>query len=464
MNKRLKYIAPTLLSACLLVSCGVVTPKYKQPKDMGTDNLFRDTTVTDTSSIANTPWRNLFSDPILQNLIQEGLDQNLDLKSSLEKMKEAKASLTQSKLEYLPSVSGAANVTRTKLSEQATQSTSYYSTTWQAGLSASWELDVWGKLNSSRKAALASYLKTDAARRAVQTELIASIATNYYTLLELDEELTITQQTIKNRTEDVETMKMLKESAVVNGAAVVQSQANLYSAEVSLPDLEQQIHETENALCILLGKAPGSISRGKLAEQTPYSDLKTGIPSQLLKNRPDVVEAELDFRKAFEEVNVARTAFYPSLTITADGGLAAFKLKDFFDHSLFFDLVGGITQPIFNKGKNRANLKIAKAQQQETFYVYKKTLLTAGQEVSNALYSYQTATEKEATRKKQLESLEKSVDFTKELLRYNSSTNYTDVLTSEQSLLSAQLSSVSDRVQKLQAIVTLYKALGGGWK
>ena len=189
MNKRLKYIAPTLLSACLLVSCGVVTPKYKQPKDMGTDNLFRDTTVTDTSSIANTPWRNLFSDPILQNLIQEGLDQNLDLKSSLEKMKEAKASLTQSKLEYLPSVSGAANVTRTKLSEQATQSTSYYSTTWQAGLSASWELDVWGKLNSSRKAALASYLKTDAARRAVQTELIASIATNYYTLLELDEEL-----------------------------------------------------------------------------------------------------------------------------------------------------------------------------------------------------------------------------------------------------------------------------------
>lgn len=463
MNKHIKYLTLLLPAALLLASCGVVTKRYQQPK-VEADRLLRDTTVTDTASLANESWQNLFSDPQLQTLIQEGLEHNFDLKSAIEKMKEAKASLTQSKLAYLPNVSANAGVTRNKLSEKATYSTIYYSTTWQAGLSASWELDVWGKLNSTKKAALAAYLQTDAARRAVQTELVASIANYYYTLLALDEELAITRQTVKIRADEVETMKKLKESAVVNGAAVVQSQANLYSAEVSIPDLMQQIHETENALSVLLGRGPGTISRGTLSSQTPYADLKTGVPSQVLKNRPDVQQAELSFRKAFEQVNVARTAFYPSLTLTADGGLSAYKLKDFFDNSLFFSLAGGLTQPLFNQGKNKANLKIAKAQQQEAFYTYQQTLLTAGQEVSNALYAYQMAEQKEGTRKQQLEALEKAVDFTNELLRYSSATNYTDVLTSEQSLLSAQLSSVSDKLQKLQAVVNLYKALGGGWK
>ena len=464
MNKKIKYTIFLLMSALLLTSCGVITKTYKQPDSTVADNLYRDVTFHDSATLADKPWQNLFTDPALRNLIQEGLDQNLDLKSAIERMNIAQATLTQSKLSLLPSVNGSADVTRSKLSEKATQSTSLYSTLWEAGLNASWELDIWGKLNSSKKAALASFLQTEAARRVIQTELIANIADTYYTLLALDEKLAITYQTVSVLQKDVESMKLMKESAIVTGAAVVQSQANLYSAEVSIPDLQQSIRETENTLCTLLGRAPGSIERGTLDQQLANKDLSIGVSSQLLQNRPDVQQAELALREAFENVNVARASFYPSLTITANGGLSSLDLSDFLDNSLFYNLIGGLTQPIFSKGQNISNLKIAKAQQQEAYNNFKQSLLDAGKEVSNALYAYQMAEKKETSRINQLQALEKSVEFTKELLRYSSSTNYTDVLTSEQSLLSAQLSSVSDRQQKLQAVVELYRALGGGWK
>ena len=259
-------------------------------------------------------------------------------------------------------------------------------------------------------------------------------------------------------------MKSLKEGAVVNGAAVVQSEANLYAAQVTLPDLKRSIRETENALSILLGKGPGKVDRSTLDQQTAYSNLQTGVSAQLLQNRPDVQAAEFAFRAAFENKNVAKAFFYPALTLTANGGLSSLSLENFFDNSIFYNLIGGITQPIFNKGQNKARLKTAEAQQQIAFYSFQQTLLTGGQEVSDALYAYQAAAEKESTRAKQIASLTKAVDFTKELLRYSSATNYTDVLTSEQSLLTAQLNGINDRLQKLQSVVNLYRALGGGWK
>jgi len=215
---------------------------------------------------------------------------------------------------------------------------------------------------------------------------------------------------------------------------------------------------------LLLGRVPGEIRRGSLTEQQPYQNLQTGVPSQLMKNRPDVQQAEFAFRAAFESVNVAKTYFYPQLTITAQGGFSNLTIKNFFDNSIFYNIIGGLTQPIFNKRQNRTRLHVAQAQQREAFYAYQKALLNAGLEVSKSLYSYQTAVEKQSTRKDQIASLVKAVDFTKELLRYSSATNYTDVLTSEQSLLSAQLDGVNDRLQQLQAIVDLYKALGGGWQ
>jgi outer membrane protein TolC len=213
-----------------------------------------------------------------------------------------------------------------------------------------------------------------------------------------------------------------------------------------------------------LARPAGPISRSKLSDQKPLSNLQTGISSQLLKNRPDVQQAEYAFRSSFENTNVARAYFYPAFTITASGGYSNLQLKDFFINSVFYNIAAGLTQPIFNQGINKARLKTAQAQQQEAMYNYQQTFLTAGSEVSNALYSYQSAVEKDGARSKQIAALEKAVDYTQQLLRYSSATNYTDVLTSEQNLLSAQLSGVNDRLQQLQAIVNLYRALGGGWR
>jgi outer membrane protein TolC len=259
-------------------------------------------------------------------------------------------------------------------------------------------------------------------------------------------------------------MKALKEGAVVNGAAVVQSEANRYAAEVAIPDIKRSIRETENAIDILIGRPSAALNRQKLDGQQPVSNLQTGIAAQLLKNRPDVQQAEYNFVAAFENTNLAHTYFYPSLTITASGGFSNLQLKDFFVNSVFYNLAAGLTQPIFNQGINNARLKTAEAQQKEAMYNFQQTMLVAGQEVSNALYAYQTGVEKNTSRSKQIAALQKAVDYTEELLRYSSATNYTDVLTSEQSLLTARLNGVNDRLQQLQAIVNLYRALGGGWR
>ncbi|TKC55295.1 efflux transporter outer membrane subunit [Pedobacter hiemivivus] len=467
MNTRYhKYYFIIGFSVLTLSAC--VTKKYERPALISND-LYRGNTSTDSTTIADLQWKTLFVDAGLQSLIEEGIGGNLDLKQAIERIKIAEATLLQSRAALLPSLTADVSVTDAKQSRAALNfppgiNINTETQTYKAQLSTSWEADIWGKLSSAKRSAYASLLQSDAAKRAVQTQLIANIANGYYNLLALDKQLSITEQTVKIREKDVETMKSLKEGAVVNGAAVVQSEANLYAAQVTLPDLKRSIRETENALSILLGRGPGKIDRSTLDQQTTYSNLQTGVSAQLLQNRPDVQAAEFAFRAAFENKNVAKAYFYPALTLTANAGLSSLSLKNFFDNSLFYNLIGGITQPIFNKGQNKARLKTAQAQQQIAFYSFQQTLLTGGQEVSDALFAYQTAAQKEITRAKQVASLTKAVDFTKELLRYSSATNYTDVLTSEQSLLAAQLSSINDRLQKLQSVVNLYRALGGGWK
>ncbi|WP_276089051.1 efflux transporter outer membrane subunit [Pedobacter sp. JY14-1] len=450
----------------LLTAC--VTKKYERPA-VNSSGLYRDVSAADTATIADLPWKTLFNDPLLQDLIQQGLKENLDLKQAIERMRVAEATLIQSRAALLPSLSADLSVTDAKQSKAALNFPSGINIntetqTYKGQLSTSWEADIWGRLSSAKRSAYASLLQTEATKRAVQTQLIANIANTYYNLLALDKQLSITEQTVRIRQSDVETMKELKAGAVVTGAAVVQSEANLYAAQVSIPDLKRSIREAENALSILLGRAAGTITRSSLDIQQPYSDLKTGVSAQLLQNRPDVQASEFALRAAFENTNAAKAAFYPALTLTASGGLSTLDVKNFFDHSIFYNIIGGLTQPIFNKGQNKARLKTAQAQQQLAFFAFQQSLLTGGQEVSNALYAYQAASEKETTRNLQIISLTKAVDYTKELLRYSSATNYTDVLTSEQSLLSAQLNSTTDKLQKLQAVVNLYKALGGGWK
>jgi multidrug efflux system outer membrane protein len=460
MNR--SYLKYTFLTFALLstaLSCKI-TKTYQRP-DLNTADLYRNQSTTDTTTIASMPWESMFGDTVLKALIREGLYNNLNLKVAVQKINEAQATLGQSKAALLPNLSANANATRSKLSAASLNyppgtTISTLTNSYQLGLNTSWEADIWGKLTSAKRAAFNTLLQTDAAKRAVQTQLIADIANNYYTLLALDKQLEITSLTLQNRIKDVETMKSLKEGAVVNGAAVVQSEANRYAAAVAIPDIKRSIRETENAIDILVGRSPGALNRSKLEAQKPVDSLQTGIPSQLLKNRA--------FHSAFENTNLARTYFYPSLTITASGGWSNLQLKDFFVGSMFYNLAAGLTQPIFNQGINKARLKTARAQQMEALYNFQQSLLVAGQEVSNALYSYQTAIEKNDARSKQIAALIKAVDYTQELLRYSSATNYTDVLTSEQNLLAAQLAGVNDRLQQLQAVVNLYRALGGGWR
>ena len=455
-------VAVTLLSAC-------VTKKYERPKTLSTDNLYRDQTSTDSTTIANMPWQTVFKDQKLNALIQKGLDQNLNLKNAIENIVQARATLRQTKLGYYPTLDFDANATRNKQSKAALNfppgiNINTLTTTYKMGFSTSWEADIWGKLSSSKRAALATYLSTDAAKQAVQTQLISDIANNYFLLLAYDKQLEITKATLESRIKNVEVIKALKEGAIVTGASVVQSEANQHAAEVLIPDLKRSIRETENALNILLGQASGPIERGVLSDQIVPEKIAIGLPAQLLENRPDVRQAEFNFRTAFETTNLARTYFYPSLTLTASGGLSTLQLKNFFDQSIFYSIIGGLTQPIFNQGLNRERLTNAQSRQVQAFNTFQQSLLVAGQEVSNALYAYEMAVAKEDSREKQIEALEKAVDFTQQLLEYSSATNYTDVLTSEQNLLAAQLSGVNDNLQKLQAVVDLYRALGGGWK
>jgi NodT family efflux transporter outer membrane factor (OMF) lipoprotein len=441
----------------IVTSCHVLHP-YERPGGVAGQGLYRDTTITDSTTIAIIPWKLFFADSSLQSLIQEGINNNYDLKIAVARIREAEANYHQAYLAFFPSITGNADATISN-NAQSNVSTTGTSKSLQTYLSSGWEIDLWGKLRSARRAQLAALLQSEAYRRSVQSQLVSNIAADYYNLLAYDQQLKISLRTVENRKEDIITTQALKDADVLTGAAVMQSNANRYSVEVTIPDIKRNIRETENAICVLIGRNPGAIARDSLQNQQINADLHTGLPTQLLSNRPDVQEAEYQVRYYAELTNVARTYFYPSINITGEAGLFQSGISQF-----FFTLAAGLTQPIFQNGLNKQRLEVAKGQEEEYLYTFERTVLSAGQEVSNALYEYQSANEKIDTRSKQLYYLQKSVEYTKELMKYNYNTNYTDVLTSEQNYLSAQLSSIDDKLQQLQAIVSLYNSLGGGWR
>ena len=462
MKKTIKNII--VLAGILVAFWSCTAPQHFQRKNVDTSGLYGNYAIADSATLADKPWREIFSETNLQQLIEEGLKNNSDLRIAMQKVVEAESGFSLSKAALLPNVSVGVNATQTQNPGSLYPASFLQMGSYQITGQASWEIDLWGKLSSSKRAAYARLLASDAGKKEVQTRLIANIAITYYTLLGLDTKLDITRQTVKNDIEQVETMKILKESGKVTGAAIVQTEATRYAAEVTIPDLEQQIRETENALCLLLGRTPGSIERGKIDEQTQSAVLKAGIPARLLDNRPDVMQAEFGVMNAYETTNNARTFFYPDFTLTASRGFVATDLNQFFKPITFAtNLFAGLTQPIFNNKINKARLRVAKAQQEEALINFRNTLLIAGQEVHNALGSFESSEKKIALRKLQIESLVKSVDYTKQLLTYGSA-NYTEVLTAQTSLLAAQLSGVNDRLQQLNAIVIFYRAVGGGLK
>lgn len=447
ISKAVIFISVITLTAS---SCRITKPYVAPTAPL--DELYRDITLTDTNSMATLPWQELFTDAPLQSLIKTGIDNNLDLLSAMSRVQVAQAYYLQSKATLFPSLNLIGNV------EQS------HSTQYQLGLSSAWEIDIWGKLSSGKRANLANLLQTEAGAKAVQTSVVATIATYYFQLLALDQQLQITEQTVENWKSTVVTMKALKEAGRVTEAAVVQSEAQQYGVEVTIPDLKQSIKEFENALSVLIGSAPSAIQRGTLETQQITVDLKTGVPAQLLANRPDVQQAEFNLRQYFEFTNAARAYFYPSISITASAGQYANRLEDLFNpSSSLARIAGGLLQPIFNNRANKTRLEVAKAQQQQALYDFKFSLLNAGQEVSDAVSLYNAALEKAIIRKKQIDALEKSVDYSQELLE-NGFANYTEVITARQSLLQAELARTNNTLQRFNSVINLYRSLGGGWR
>lgn len=434
-----------------------------------TQGIIRDILVdkTDTATIADIPWKEYFTDPKLQALIGEGLEKNVDLQVALSRIKQTEAALSIARGAFLPSVSLAGKVDHTRKSSgnSGTDVLGYTSNVNYLGFSASWEIDLWGKLSNQSRAKYASLLSSYEYRNLVQTTLIANIAKAYYSLIALDEQLRITKETIGLLQKSAETMQALKDAGLQNAAAVEQSNALLHSTQLSLLQLDYQVRKQENAVCILLGRKPNSIDRTSIDSQVVAGKLNYGVPAQLLARRPDVKQAELSFCSAYALTNVAKANFYPSLTISsASIGYAAGEFSSFFKpEHIAAEIIAGLTQPIFMKKQLRGNLKIAQAQQEEALLNFQNTVLLAGQEVSDILYGYKTSLSKNDFRDKQIASLTNAVDYTQELLKAGEA-NYTEVLSAQQNLLSAQLNRVSDKLEQLTYSVNLYKALGGGIK
>ena len=453
MNEDMKKLIILSLAACLMAGCGIYKP-YSRP-EVETDGLYRDIPTEDTVTLASLSWRELFTDPQLQTLIETGLEQNTDLRIARLRVEEAEAILQNARLSYLPSVS---------LTPEGGVSRHDGTTakTYNLGASASWEIDIFGKVTNAKRGARAALEGSRAYEQAVQTQLVATVANSYYTLLMLDRQLTIQNRTLATWEQSVKVLEALKRAGKSNDAAVLQAQANRMALESSVLALRQSIHETENALSTLLALPAGAIERGTLDGQQFPEELSVGVPLQLLANRPDVRQAEYSLAQAFYATNAARAAFYPNLTLsgalgwTNNGGGVVLNPGKW-----LLGAIGSLTQPLFNRGTNRANLKIAKAQQEEATLLFRQSLLDAGKEVNDALTAWQTARQRIEIAGSQITVLREVVRKT-ELLMRHSPTTYLEVLTAQQSLLATELAEAQDRFDEIQGVIDLYCALGGG--
>jgi NodT family efflux transporter outer membrane factor (OMF) lipoprotein len=406
--------------------------------------------------LASLSWAELFTDPYLQRLIETGLNHNTDLQVAYLRVEQAEAVLKSSRLAYLPSVN---LVPQGVLSSFDGASPSK---TYSLAASASWEIDLFGKLANAQRGDRAVLESTKAYRQAVQTRLIATIANSYYTLLRLDRQLEINLATHKNWEENIHVLRALKRAGQSNDAAILRAEANRLALESSTLAVKKSINETENSLSVLRGHEPKAIDRGLLSGQTFPETMAVGVPLQLLTDRPDIRQAEYHVAQAYYATHVARAAFYPSITLsgsagwTNSGGGAIAN-----PGSLLWSATTSLLQPIFNKGVNQANLTIAKAQAEEALLQFQQSILNAGKEVNDALVQWQTAGKQIGLADRQIEALQEAMRKT-ELLMKHSSVNYLEVLTAQQSLLLAEQTKAQTQFDKIQGIINLYHALGGG--
>ena len=444
-----KILIPILLLLTIVSmnSCALYK-EYERPDIAFVDSLYnRIPTADDYESIASLTWKELFADTLLHSLIELGLENNTDLEIARLKVEQAETTLKTSKLAFYPNVSFSAQA-------GANQNGSNYS----LAPTASWEVDAFGRLHNTKEGAKAALAATEAYQQAVQTQLIATIADAYYTLLMLDEQLDISKRTLNTWEENIRTLSALKRAGKTNEAAVLQAKANKVNVEASILSLEKQIIEQENSLSALLGLVPQEFERNELAEQVFPDTLLMGLPLSSLVNRPDVRQAEYKLVEAYYATNVARSYFYPSITLSGSAGWSGVSGNP---GDFIFNAVGSLMQPIFNQGKNKARLKISESQRQEALLNFKQTLLDAGTEANNALISWQTARKRLDSDKLQIVYLKGAVMNT-QLLMKNGQADYLEVLTAQKNLLQAELTETNDKYLEIQSVITLYHALGGG--
>ena len=456
-----KQIIGVMCVAAMMSSCHIYKA-YDRPEAITTSGIYRDpasatdTLASDTTNMGNLPWKEVFRDAQLQALIEEGLNNNVDVQAAALRVKEAKVMLTSAKLSYLPSINIAPQGTATSMDD------GNYVKAYKLPAVASWEFDLFGKILNSKRGQKVAYQKSQYAQQAVRSSIICGIANVYYSLLMLDRQVAITTETSDIYKENVRVMEAMKTAGMTTEAGVAQMRAASNQVDASLIDLKRQVRETENSLAILLGRAPQTIERTTLDEQVMPEKLMAGVPLQLLENRPDVKMAEMTLAAAYYSTNQARAAFYPGLTITGTAGWTNGSNISVSNPGVFLmQAMASLAQPIFNKGKLIANLKVTKAEEKIAQMNYQQTILKAGKEVSDALFLFDCQNKKLENDKVRVEQLNKAVIATKALFQSASAT-YLEVLTSQQSLLSAQLSEVADNFQRIQAVINLYSAVGGG--
>ena len=439
---------------------------YERPNVVN-EKLFRtDNIPTDSLGSANVSWRNIFTDATLQGHINKALSNNLDVRVAMQNVASAQAYLKQSKAAQLPTLSVGANYTRSTNSINAMggMGERTYNNLWDITGAASWEADIWGKLSAQRRASYASYLATVEAQKAVQSEVVATLATAYYQLLMLDEQKKVLEQTIDFRQKSLETTKSLKEAGSTTEVATKQIEALVYNAQAQLVTIGNSIWALENTICVLLGEEPHTIERTTLAEQQFPTEFKQGYAAKLLQNRPDVARAELTLRNAFELTNVARAAFYPTLTLSARGGISSTELDTWISaKSIFANFVAGLAQPILNRRQIRTQYEVQQIAQETALLNFKKAVLSAGKEVSDAMQNFSTQTEFVELKTKEMKAYQEATDYSKQLFD-SGMVNYLEVITAEVNRLNAELSVANAQFTRMQYGITLYKALGGGWR
>ena len=448
-----KILIPIVLFLIITTNSCKLYKHYERPDISFVDSLYNKIPMANSyESIARMTWRELFADTLLQDCIELGLKNNTNLEIARLKVEQAEATLQTSKLSLFPSVS---------FSAQANTGSNINGLSYTLAPSMSWEIDAFRRMNNSKKGAEAALAATEAYRQAVQTQLIATIADSYYTLLMLDEQLDISKRTLKTWEENIRTLSALKRAGKTNEAAVLQAKANKVNVEGSILTLEKQIVEQENSLSALLGIVPQEFERGTLENQMFPDTLLTGLPLSSLVNRPDVRQAEYKLVEAYYATNVARSYFYPTITLSGNGGWSGATGNIDNPGDWIYNIVGGLVQPIFNQGKNKARLKISESQRQEALVNFKQTLLDAGTEANNALVSWQTARKRLDSDKLQIMYLKGAV-FNTQLLMKNGQATYIEVLTAQKNLLQAELTETNDKYIEIQSVITLYHALGGG--